>query len=457
LVARRVIRKLKNMIDIFSTSTNELVAKMKSGDISSVEVCKAYLERIKKYEKDIKAWSFLDKKILLEKAEEADEYRKSGKPLGSLHGLPVAVKDIIATYDMPTECGSVLRKGISGAADAEVVNLIKAAGAIVMGKTVTTEFAYFDPGKTTNPHDYTRTPGGSSSGSAAVIAAHMAPLAIGTQTNGSIIRPASYCGVVGYKPSFGLISRTGILKQSLKLDQVGVFGKTVEDVALLAKALIKKDILDDDTIHYAADEMLEVCKKGPIFEPKFIFYKTASWKKISKESQKAFEFLLKEFKNNIEVFEEPSYFKNISKYHQIIHETDMANSFQDFYKKSKKKMGKKLVEAIERGLKYSAKDYVDAVDFMKQSYKSYSEVFEDYYGVITPASTGVADKGLLSTGSPELSTIWTYMGLPTISLPLLSGENNLPLGVQLVGDKLDDLRFLASANWLEKNCKEKND
>ena len=159
---------------------------------------------------------------------------------------------------------------------------------------------------------------------------------------------------------------------------MGVFGKTVEDVALLAKALIKKDILDDDTIHYAADEMLEVCKKGPIFEPKFIFYKTKSWKKISKESQKAFEFLLKEFKNNIEVFDEPSYFKDIPKYHQIIHETDMANSFQDFYKKSKKKMGKKLVEAIERGLKYSAKDYVNAVDFMKQSYKSYSEVFEDY-------------------------------------------------------------------------------
>jgi len=457
LVTRRIVRKLKKMIDIFSISTNELVAKMRSGDISSVEVCKAYLDRIKKYEKDVKAWSFLDKKNLLEKAEEADEYRKSGKPLGPLHGLPIGVKDIIATYDMPTECGSVLRKGISGAADAEVVNLIKGAGAIVMGKTVTTEFAYFDPGKTTNPHDYTRTPGGSSSGSAAVVAAHMAPLAIGTQTNGSVTRPASYCGIVGYKPSFGLISRTGILKQSLKLDQVGVFGKTVEDVALLAKILIKKDILDDDTIHYAADEMLEVCKKGLIFEPKFIFYKTSSWKKISKESQKAFEFLLKEFKNNIVVFDEPSYFKDIPKYHQIIHETDMANSFQDFYKKSKKKMGKKLVEAIERGLKYSAKEYVDAVDFMKQSYKSYSEVFEDYYGVITPAATGVADKGLLSTGSPELSTIWTYMGLPTISLPLLSGENNLPLGVQLIGDKLDDLRFLASANWLEKNCKEKND
>ena len=445
------------MIDIYSLSTNELVAKLRSGDISSVEVCNAYIDRINKYEKEVKAWAFLDKKNLLEKAEEADVYRKTGKPIGPLHGLPIAIKDIIATYDMPTECGSILRKGVTGAADAEVVNLVKGSGAIVMGKTITTEFAYFDPGKTTNPHDYTRTPGGSSSGSAAVIAAHMAPLSIGTQTNGSVIRLRYYCGVVGYKTSLGLITRTGILKQSSKLDHVGVFGKTVEDVALFAKTLIKKDILDEDTIHYAADEMLEVCKKGPIFEPKFIFYKTNSWKKINKESQKAFEFLLKEFKKNIEVFDEPSYFKDIPKYHQIIHETDMANSFQDYYKKSKKKMGKKLVEAIERGYKYSAKEYVDAVDFMKQSYKSYSEVFEDYYGVITPASTGVADKGLLSTGSPELSTIWTYMGLPAISLPLLSGENDLPLGVQLVGDKLDDLRFLASANWLEKNCKEKND
>ena len=357
---------------------------------------------------------------------------------------------------MPTECGTTLRKGITGSADAEVINLLKGAGAIIMGKTVTTEFAYFDPGKTTNPHDSARTPGGSSSGSAAAVAAHMAPLSIGTQTNGSVIRPASYCGIVGYKPSFGLISRTGILKQSSKLDNVGVFGKTVEDVALLAKCLIKKDLLDEDTVHYSADSMMETCRKGPLFEPKFIFYKTSSWKKISKESQKSFEFLINNFKKNIEVFDEPSYFKIIPKYHKIIHETDMANSFQDYYKKSKKKMGKKLIEAIERGLKYSAKDYVEALDFIKQSYKSYNEVFEDYHGIITPASTGVADKGLASTGSPALSTIWTYMGLPTISLPLLTGENNLPLGVQLIGDRLDDSRLLGSANWLEKNCKDKN-
>ena len=284
------------MIDIFSLTTNKLVERLKEGEISSLEVCTQYIERIKKFEKDVKAWAHFDKKELLEKAEEADDYRKSGKPLGSLHGLPVAVKDIIGTLDMPTECGTVIRKKMTGSQEAEVVNLLKIAGAIVMGKTETTELAYFHPGKTTNPHDYSRTPGGSSSGSAAAVAAHMAPLSIGSQTNGSVIRPASYCGVVGYKPSYGLISRSGVLKQSDKLDHIGVFGKSVEDVALLTKILIKKDLHDTSTIHYSADEMLKVCKKGPLFEPKFIFYKTKSWKKIDKESQNSFEFLSKPLK-----------------------------------------------------------------------------------------------------------------------------------------------------------------
>ena len=442
------------MIDITSLSATELVGKLRTGDISSVDLCKTYIKRIDKYEKDVKAWAFFDKKVLLEKAEEADNYRKSGKPIGLLHGLPVAVKDIVGTLDMPTECGTVFRKKMSSSQDAEVVNLLKTAGAIIMGKTETAELAYIHPAKTRNPHDYTRTPGGSSSGSAAAIAAHMTHLSIGSQTGGSIIRPASYCGVVGYKPSYGLISRSGVLKTSEKLDTIGVFGKTVEDVALLAKTLIKKDLYDPATIHFAADDMLEVCKKGPIFEPKFIFYKTDKWKNIDKESQKAFEFLIKNFKKNIEVFDTPSYFKDIPRYHQIIHETDLANNFQVYYKKDKNKLSKEMRDAIGRGMKYSAKEYTDAIDFMKQSYESYKEVFEDYHGVITPSSSGVADKGLTSTGSADFQKIWTYLGLPTISLPLLTGENNLPLGVQLVGNKLDDLRFLGTANWLQKNCKD---
>ena len=402
----------------------------------------------------MKAWSHFNKKLLLEKAAEADEHRISGKPLGALHGLPVAVKDIIGTLDMPTECGTTIRKKMNTSQDSEVVNLLKVAGAIIMGKTETTELAYFHPGKTTNPHDYKRTPGGSSSGSAAAVAAYMAPLSIGSQTNGSTIRPASYCGVVGYKPSYGLISRYGILKQSDKLDQVGLFGKSVEDVALLARVLIKKDLFDPSTIHYSAEDMMDVCRKGPLFDPKFIFYKTKNWKNIDKESQKSFEIFIKTFKKNIEVFDTPSYFDDIPKYHKIIHETDMANNFQLYYKKYKKKLSKEMVSAIERGLKNSATEYAEAIDFMKRSYDSYKEVFEDYHGVLTPASSGVAPKGLGNTGSPEFSTVWTYLGLPSISLPLLTGKNDLPLGIQLIGDKHDDLRFLGVANWVEKNCKQ---
>ena len=442
------------MPDIFSLSANELAAQLREGEISSVEVCSQYIERIGKFEKDVKAWSHFNKKLLLEKAAEADEHRISGKPLGLLHGLPVAVKDIIGTLDMPTECGTTIRKKMTASQDSEVVNLLKVAGAIIMGKTETTELAYFHPGKTTNPHDYKRTPGGSSSGSAAAVAAHMAPLSIGSQTNGSTIRPASYCGVVGYKPSYGLISRYGILKQSDKLDQVGIFGKFVEDVALLARVLIKKDLFDPATIHYSAEDMMDVCRKGPLFDPKFIFYKTKNWKNIDKESQKSFEIFIKTFKKNIEVFDTPSYFDDIPKYHKIIHETDMANNFQLYYKKYKKKLSKEMVSAIERGLKNSATEYAEAIDFMKRSYDSYKEVFEDYHGILTPASSGVAPKGLGNTGSPEFSTVWTYLGLPSISLPLLTGKNDLPLGIQLIGDKHDDLRFLGVASWVEKNCKQ---
>ena len=440
--------------NIINFKTTELVEKIKNGEVSSKALCEVYINRIEKFEKKVCAWAFFDKKKLLEKAEEADTYRSSGKPLGPLHGIPVALKDIIGTYDMPTECGTKLRKGKSLSQDSEVANLIKNSGAILMGKTVTTELAYFDPGKTKNPHDYTRTPGGSSSGSAAAVASFMAPLSVGTQTNGSVIRPASYCGVVGYKPSFGLISRTGILKQSSFLDQVGVFSRTVEDAAYFSKVLIKKDLYDYDTVHYSADNMMGELNKELEFEPKFIFYKTESWKKISKKNQEIFNYFIKSFKKNIEVFDEPSYFKDISKYHKIIHETDMARSFSDYYRLSKKSLGKNLVKAIERGKKYSAYEYGEAIDFRSRAYESYKEVFDDYYGIITPSALGVADKGLASTGSPELSTIWTYMGLPTLNLPVLTGENNLPLGLQIIGNKFDDLRFLKYAKWLEQELQD---
>jgi len=440
------------MIDIFSLKAEELALKIKDSQLTSVEICEKYIERINKFEKDVKAWAHFDKKLLLEKAVEADEYRRSGKPLGPLHGVPVAVKDIVGTLDMPTECGTVIRKGKSYSQNAEIVDLLLAAGAIVMGKTATAELAYLGPPKTTNPHDHSRTPGGSSSGSAAAVASFMAPLSIGSQTGGSIIRPASYCGVVGYKPTYGLISRNGVLKTSEKLDHIGVFGRSVEDVALLSKVLIKKDNFDSATVHYSAENMLEETKKGPLFEPKFIFYKTDYWKNIEKKSREAFEYFIKSFKKNIEVFDNPSYFKDIHKYHQIMYETDLANNFGLYYKKYKKKLSKPMQDAIVKGNKHSAKEYAEALDFMKRSYESYEEVFEDYHGVLSPASPGVAPKSLKTTGSAEFNKVWSYLGTPCISLPLLQGDANMPLGVQLTGARYDDHRFLGIANWLEKEC-----
>ena len=445
------------MNEIFSQSVENLALKIKNSELTSVELCEKYIERIDEFEKEVKAWAFFDKKLLLEKAKEADDYKNSGKPTGPLHGIPVAVKDIVGTIEMPTECGTPIRKGKSYSQNAEIIDLLHSSGAIVMGKTATSELAYLGPPKTTNPHDNSRTPGGSSSGSAAAVASFMAPLAIGSQTGGSVIRPASFCGVVGYKPSYGLISRNGVLKTSEKLDQIGVFGKSVEDVARLAKILIKKDSFDPATIYFSADNMISSVKEGPLYEPKFIFYKTDFWKMIDKKSKEAFEYFIKSFKKNIEIFDTPSYFKDIHKYHQIIHETDLANNFSDYYKKSKNKLSKYMQSAIKNGNKYSGKEYAEAIDFMKRSYESYKEVFEDYHGILTPSSPGVAPKGLKSTGTAEFNKVWSYLGTPCISLPLLQGENNLPLGIQLVGEKYDDNRFLGVASWIEKESKKFNE
>jgi len=443
-------------MDLCLLSALEIIEKTKKGEISSVEVAKSFIDRIEKFENKIKAWAFFDKKFFLEKAQEKDEWRLSGKPLGPLHGLPIAIKDIFKTEDMPTQYGTPIRENYQSRDDAKVVSILRSAGAIIMGKTVTTELAYFDPGKTTNPHDYSRTPGGSSSGSAAAVASFMAPIAIGSQTNGSTIRPASYCGVVGYKPTYGLVSRDGALAQSFLLDQVGVIARNVEDVALCSSVIIKKDLEDKSTISYPTEDFLTRVQAKPFFEPQLIFIATSKWKNLDDDAKKDFEKFLKKIDKQVTIYSNPSYFEKIFDYHKIIHETDMAYNFLSTYEKHKKKIGKKMIEAIERGLSYKAKDYAEAVDQMAIIYDTFKEAFHHYHAIITPATTGYAPKGLSYTGSPEFCTTWTYLGMPAITLPLIEGSAKLPLGVQLVGEKLKDTRLLQTANWLLKKIK-KND
>src|SRR5437868_4776124 len=221
--------------------------RMRDGLLSAEELVGACLERIRQVEPTVQAWQFLDEQHALAQARAADERRRSGQPVGALNGIPVGIKDIIDTGDMPTENGTVLHKGRTPRTDAAVVTKLRAAGAVIMGKTVTTECAYFNPGKTRNPHNPEHTPGGSSSGSAAAVAAAMVPLALGSQPACSVIRPGAFCGDYAFKPTHGLIPRTGILQLSRALDHVGLFARSLDDLALAAEELVGYDEGDPDT------------------------------------------------------------------------------------------------------------------------------------------------------------------------------------------------------------------
>ena len=244
-------------------SASDGARAIREGSISSEQLVEACLGRIHAAEPEVQAWQFLDPEHALAQARARNLDRMEGRPTGPLHGVPVGIKDIIDTADMPTEDGTVLHAGRTPDRDATVVSMLRAAGAVIMGKTVTTECATYTPGKTRNPHNPEHTPGGSSSGSAAAVAAGMVPLAIGSQTNGSVIRPAAYCGVFGFKPTHGLISRHGILKLSRTLDHVGMFARTLEDIALLAEQLTGYDERDPDTRPRARIPFVQTAAEEP--------------------------------------------------------------------------------------------------------------------------------------------------------------------------------------------------
>jgi Asp-tRNA(Asn)/Glu-tRNA(Gln) amidotransferase A subunit family amidase len=436
-------------MDLSLLGAAEAAAALAEGRISSEELVAACLARIKADEGRVQAWAFLDPEHALNQAREADLRRREGKPLGPLHGIPVGVKDIIDTQDMPTADGTVLHAGRTPFDDAAVVTMLRAAGAIIMGKTVTTELATYAPGKTRNPHNPEHTPGGSSSGSAAAVAAHMVPLAIGTQTNGSVIRPAAYCGVVGFKPTFGLVSRQGILKQSRPLDQVGVMARSVEDAALVAEQIIGFDENDPDTRPLARPLLCETAMQEPPVPPTLAFVKTPVWKMVDAQCEEAFAELVAHLGDRVEEFKLPAVYKDAWKWHQTIMEADLAKNYEADYQEGRSKLSESLCGQIERGRRVRAVDYNKALDKIPALNSGLNELFElRYEAILTPAAAGTAPRGLESTGSPAFCTLWTLCGLPAITLPLMQGVDGLPLGVQLVGPRGGDARLLRTARWL---------
>jgi Asp-tRNA(Asn)/Glu-tRNA(Gln) amidotransferase A subunit family amidase len=429
-------------------SAGDAARAIREGSISAEQLTEACLARVREADRAIEAWAYLDPEHALKQARARDQDRREGRPAGPLHGVPVGIKDIFDTEDMPTEDGSVLHAGRMPDHDATAVAMLRAAGAVILGKTVTTEFATYTPGKTHNPHDPKHTPGGSSSGSAAAVAAGMVPLALGSQTNGSVIRPASFCGVYGFKPTHGLIPRGGVLKLSRTLDHVGMFARTLEDIALVAEQLVGHDPRDPDTRPRARVPFVDTVAQDPPLPPMLAFVKGPAWERATEETKAAFAELAGALGDRIVEVPMPESARLALDWHRDIMEAEMAANLDLEWEKGRERISPNLRAQLERGRAAKALDYQLARARIALLNEGFDEIFERCDAIVTPAAPGTAPAGLEATGDPAFCSLWTLCGMPALNLPLMRGENGLPMGVQLVGRRDNDARLLRTARWL---------
>ena len=410
-----------------------LAARLARGEASAEALARACLERAAEREPVLRAFARLDPERVLESARELD---RAGVR-GPLHGLPLGVKDIIDTFDLPTEYGSPIYAGHRPAADAACVALARGRGALVMGKTVTTEFATHPPGPTTNPHNPAHTPGGSSSGSAAAVADRILPLAFGTQTGGSVIRPAAFCGVVGYKPSFGLLPRTGVKAISDSFDTVGVFARAVEDAALAAAALSGRDALRiPQTVN----------------APRLGLCRTPQWPAARPETHKLFDELpgrLVRAGARVGALELPEAFAPLADLHGTIWDYEIARCLADEHRRHRDRIREPLLAQLERGRGVSAEAYDAAQRLARECRRRLADAMHDFDALVVPSAPGEAPEGLASTGDSVFNRVWTLLHAPCVNVPAGRGPKGLPLGVQLVGRFGEDARVLACAHWIE--------
>jgi Asp-tRNA(Asn)/Glu-tRNA(Gln) amidotransferase A subunit family amidase len=429
-------------------SAIEAVRLIGEGTVTPQELLRDCLARVDAVDAEVQAWAHLDPAYAQTQAEALDQHRRAGHPLGPLHGVPVGIKDIFDTQGLPTENGTVLDAGRKPWNDCYVVSRLRQSGAVIMGKTVSTELAVYGPGKTRNPHNPAHTPGGSSSGSAAAVAAGMVPLAIGSQTNGSVIRPASYCGVVGFKPTFGLISRAGVLKLSYLLDHVGVFARNILDAALLADVLVGFDPADRATRPRPHPGIRSVAETEPPVPPRFAFVKTPAWPKAGTDVREGFAELIDAMGDSVEEIELGQGFDAELEQQALIMNADLAHNLAAYRERGEDQLSERLRGMLADGDQVRAVDYNRAADHIELLNGALDEVFDEFDAIITPAATGEAPAGLDATGDPAFATLWSYLGTPAVTLPLLQGAKGLPIGVQLVSRRGDDARLMRTARWL---------
>jgi Asp-tRNA(Asn)/Glu-tRNA(Gln) amidotransferase A subunit family amidase len=400
-----------------------------AGELTSEELTTWCLERIAERDEKVRAWASIDKKLALEEARKLDKMPRRSK----LHGVPFGIKDIIDTADLPTEYNSALYKGHRPRADAACVTLLKQAGCLILGKTETTEFANNHPSRTLNPHNPAHTPGGSSSGSAAAVADYMVPAALGTQTGGSVIRPAAYCGTYAIKPSFGAINRAGAKFVAESLDTIGIFARDVEDLGLALEALSAIP-----SPHYAAFNR----------KPKIGICRTPRWDAADAPTQKNIEEVAERLSRagmNVSDYDMPPGADQLFDRHKVIMGFETARALSWEYTTAPDAISKSLKPRLDEGWKVTRADYDTMRAHAERMRRAFAEDMRKFDFLITPSAPSEAPKSLASTGDPIFNRAWTLLGVPCVTIPYGKGLHGLPLAVQLVGAYDSDAALLGWA------------
>ena len=436
-------------MDLFRLGLQEMLRAYREGRATVQELVESCSARIAAQEGRIQAWEWFDASRAMAEAEE-----RAGGILADLplFGIPVGVKDIIATRGIPTRMGSRIFANHVPTHSAWVVRRLEALGGLVMGKTVTTEFAYRQPGKTRNPWNPAHTPGGSSSGSAAAVAAGFVPVAIGTQTLGSVIRPAAFCGVVGYKPSFGAISRTGIHPFSSTLDTVGVFARSIADAAWFGACLMGLDSKDEATAMKGATRLLRVPLEPLAAPPRLAVVKTPKWPLATEAQRNHFAECVATLKTAGATVREvplPRAFDDAWENVMTIMARDAVKSFATIESRHRIRLSPPLIEVLDRGHRITPEQYAKARTRREEYRRWLDGLFDGCDAIVTIPAPGEAPEGLSSTGDATFCSLWTQAGLPAVTIPSGRGPRGLPLGLQVVGRYREDERALQVAAWCE--------
>jgi len=436
--------------DLTLLSAVDAAEGIRAGRFSSEQLVSQYLALIDATNDAINAWAYLDRDGALERARQADWFRKLGRSLGPLHGVPVGIKDIIDVRGMPTGLGNATLCRDVPATSARVVENLLEAGAVIMGKTTTCELAYLTPTITTNPHNEEYSPGGSSSGSAAAVAARHVPIAIGSQTGGSVIRPASYCGTYGFKPSRGITSRIGFFQTSATLDQVGVFTNHLEDAALVSDVIGSLDQRDEASYDWPRPDMSVGVKSDVPVAPSFCWFDMPYHEQCDTDVLYAIEQIVDMLGDQVDRLPVAPELAMLPVVHKTIYDYEIARNLEPLITSEASNLSVELTDAHERGIKITKVQYQDALDVKLSSERFFTQHFMDYDAILAPSATGIAPlRSLGTTGNAINCLIWTLAGLPCITLPLFLGKNDMPFGLQLIGGKQQDDRLFRTSAWLQ--------